>query len=160
MRLLTRKLDQAFPQLEAYDEDTGRQFFELAAGSRGWRLWRLCLATVFSLLIIVPCAVAGIILTFGLALGQSQRGGESVLFAGLLCVGLFVISLPLWVLFFRDRLLKSRINAILTADSTCKRCRYSLIGIAPSATGLALCPECGSTSPVHPAIGVFSRPTP
>ena len=160
MRLLTRKLDQAFPQLDAFDVNTRRHFFELAAGSRLMRLWRICLATVFSLLIIVPCAVAGIILTFGLAIGQSQRVGESIVFAELLCVGLFVLSLPLWVLFFRDRLLKSRVNAILTADGTCKRCSYSLIGIAPSAAGLALCPECGSTSPVHPAMGVFVRPTP
>ena len=76
------------------------------------------------------------------------------------CVGLLVLSLPLWMLYLRDVLLEARINDILTADGTCKRCRYSLVGIAPSATGLALCPECGSTSPVHPAIGVFARPTP
>ena len=160
MRLLTRKLDQAFPQLEVYDENIRRQFFELASGSRVWRLWRLCLATLFSLMIIVPCGIAGIILTFGLMTGQSQHVREVIFYAGLACVGLLVLSLPLGVLYFRDVLLEARINNILTADSTCKRCRYSLIGIAPSATGLALCPECGSTSPVHPAMGVFVRPIP
>ncbi|MFZ4573037.1 MAG: hypothetical protein ACOYN0_01485 [Phycisphaerales bacterium] len=143
MRLLTRKLWRAFPELDRYADTTCRRFVRAAAGSFPRRLARFALAAGLSL---IPAAAAT-----GWSLASNRMHGSQPWLPPptILLAACFAPALGYLI---RDFLLRLRVRHVLRRRSICDRCSYSLVGIRLGADGVVLCPECGTGSRPDPSI--------
>lgn len=161
MRLLTRRIHRAFPQLDPYPDEVCWKFIDAARGSRGVRtLSKLSIALVGLILTPVGCLLwawlfAAMIGTDAISLRAS--GGKLAL---LVLATPFTLGLgPAGAYFWRDRLLGWRLRYVLGTSGHCPACRYSLIGLALTDHSTVFCPECGAECEVDPSLGELARGT-
>jgi len=155
MRILTRRIYRAFPELDRYSDERCVRFVEAAAGSRRRRFGRFLLSAVIG-------ALPALVLFGGGAVVDKVVGRKDHLLGtgAAWAIGIGAVMIVLWPLFgylSRDFLLRCRVRHILRARGTCAGCKYSLIGVpVPPATDdgcTVTCPECGLECEVDPALG-------
>lgn len=153
MRLVTRNIWRAFPELDRFSEEQCRRF--VAAARRG-RLLRLlaCLgcgaliaaATMFLLLklgryilITVPTAFLSV-------------GTISLVW---IILGMLLALMPTFVgpLLLRDRLIRRQLRHTIDTRGTCGHCRYVLLGLKAADDLTICCPECGHLTVADESMG-------
>lgn len=152
MRILTRKLWRAFPELDRYSDEQCRRFVRAASGSVLRRLARTGVAFVAS---AIPCTVVIAGLTIRSVVRRNAglaAGSWSDL--GWLTAALFlsILAAPALAYVVRDILLRRRVRTILRDRSTCVSCRYVLIGVPVPQGNTVICPECATPCEVNPSL--------
>jgi hypothetical protein len=155
MRLITRKLYRAFPELDSYDDARCERFIRSARGS----FTRDALRAFVRLALgasIAYCLVTGVFLFDAFYLSRRGRGinqgvqgdwiRDLVLFSGI-AIGLLFVYLS------RDVLLRLRVRHVLRTRGVCQKCGYSLIGLRVDDANVAVCPECETPNEVDHSLG-------
>lgn len=148
MRLISRKIWRAFPELDRFDDKTCERYItpgkKVASNPFGWVIYlgAVCLGVVIWAVI---CVVAYVLIEdIDQKIWNSMLGAWIQVLAGIIGVG--VIWIPCIVLLFtRDRFMWMRVKARLIGAS-CFQCSYCLVGLSPSTSeqGRGVrCPECG-----------------
>lgn len=144
MRLLTRKLYRAFPELDAFSDEQCKNFM-YAAGRPWWRRLLRWLA-VFAIITLTLVGLGVVISVTQQRVGVRwmSRGLETLLWLGI-AVGLLV---PGFVIAMRTRdwLLARRVRRVINDRGRCHRCAYSLLGMRVGADLRIICPECGTVA--------------
>lgn len=161
MRLLTRRIHRAFPQLDPYPDDVCWKFIDAARGGRGVRaLSRASVILVGLILTPVGCILWAWLFAvlFGAdAISFQRSGGKLALW---FLAAPFTLGLgPVAAYFWRDRLLGWRLRFVLGTSGRCPACSYSLIGLALTDHSTVFCPECGAECEVDPSLGELARGT-
>lgn len=157
MRLLTRKIYRAFPELDSYDDEQCRRFIRSARGG----LWRqgivgIGLLVVGAVLVVASLAAALWVGDWLEKHTSVRRGAVGDFY--LLALTIPVAGLgPLAVIVLRDLTLRLRVRNVLRTRGFCPQCRYSLIGLSVSANATVSCPECGTVTPVDPSLAELAR---
>jgi hypothetical protein len=167
MRLLTRTLWRAFPELDGFDDAQCARFVRAAARPLGHRLLRWALVLLFAGLgaLLLPLAL--------LAEGYADRRGwigstpvaDALTKPRWMAEWLFLTIIPtlcfsfggLLGLLTRDVLLRLRVRAVLGHRGRCERCRYFLGGLPVGADLKVTCPECGQETLVDASLGELQR---
>lgn len=150
MRLITKKVYRAFPELDEYDDELCRRFVECAQGTSvnyviGW----LFLVVVSILTFAAVSAMLYLILPAGSLVAQDIAVYVSVLFAALVA--------PIAALLAKDIRLRRRVRYVLRERGTCDSCGYSLIGLVLDRNNIVVCPECKQETEVDPALAQLVR---
>ncbi len=152
MRILTRKLWRAFPELDRYSDEQCRRFVRAASGSVLRRLARTCVAFVAS---AIPCTVVIAGLTIRSVVRRNAglpAGSWSDLGWFTAALILSILAAPALAYIVRDVLLRRRVRTILRDRSTCVSCRYVLIGVPVPQGNTVICPECATPCEVDPSL--------
>lgn len=147
VRLVTRQLWRAFPELDRFDDATCRRFVKAAGAG-----WRGALIPLASVLVGVGIVIAG--LWFGLSTWRGShvlRAMGQVAFFGGALVG------PVAGYVLRDVLMRRQVRRVLRVRGVCRACGYSLVGLSVPDSLMVVCPECGVQSAVHASIGVLGE---
>jgi len=158
MRLLTRRIYRAFPELDRFPDEACERF--VRAARRGWA------TTLVHATIVSAVVLPGMLLAFkvySLAIGALYTFGDPLsleqprLLAIAALVGMVIMGLPviagLWV---RDRILRRRVGLVLRTRGSCNNCRYSLLGLPVDEDLKVVCPECGTVLIVDASLGELS----
>lgn len=153
MRLITRKLWRAFPELDRF-EDGQCQRFVVAAVRDTWpRVIRWVVVVLAGFLGVVLGIMLSVIAedvlrtTMSYGLARAQWG---VVFSATFTVGGGSIA----AMIARDMLVRWHLRRVL-AGTGCPVCRYSLLGIPVPASGRIQCPECGEAIEANRALVQF-----
>ncbi len=164
MRLITRQIHRAFPELDSYDDEQCARFIKAArSGASVWFLH-----TTAILAVTLPLLFVGI----GLSAWASDKlriySFTTQSFELWLGIALWMLATVLFLGFglvagylTRDLLLRRRLRYILQTRGGCPGCGYSVIGLAVTtkdngATSVR-CPECGSEVEVDPSLSELVR---
>jgi len=157
MRLVTRQIHRAFPELDRFSDEQCGRFVKAARG--GWvaRIVRAAILGALALgaVCIAPSLLLAILTTFAAALTPASWGSEDRAMAGSFMLAVMLVLSPLIALVFRDILLRVRIRQILRAHSACERCEYRLLGLPLDEHNVVVCPECGTRTRVDPSLGAL-----
>jgi DNA-directed RNA polymerase subunit RPC12/RpoP len=148
MRILTKKIHRAYPELDKFDDDVCKRYVKRAKRlQNSWKFWLI-------LVIVVPISWAlWVIVVFAISSFLDMSGAPKItgltrdLILTVLMTGFAWVPLVA-ALLTRDRWLHRCIRKQLTGVQ-CPTCGYSLIGLsllkdAPDPT--VHCPECGHTT--------------
>ncbi|MCC6321666.1 MAG: hypothetical protein IT438_09570 [Phycisphaerales bacterium] len=155
MRLLTRRIYRAFPELDRYSDEQCRRFVHAARRAFWPRIGRNAVRLLG--LAIWFAVVIGAAWALGLydSIGEELASAGVVRLAGIVAgaVAVFVV-LPLvgWLL-WRDVQLRRRIRKILRTRAKCPGCGYQLLGLFVNAEHKVVCVECGMETEVDPSLG-------
>lgn len=164
MRLITRTVHRAFPELDAFDDDACRRFVRSAEGGPTASAPRV-LATALVGGVLSGASI-GLVWRMGRLHGRGRADDLPVLVqSGLALIVLLLLSWAI-ALLTRDVLLRLGIRRILANSARCGRCGYSLLGVpaarssgevggvsgGPDALHIT-CPECGGLTTADPALG-------
>lgn len=153
MRLVTRRIYRAFPELDRFDDVQCQKFVRAARGSG----LRRSLRGLFMFGVILGGVIAG---GAGYALLVDRISPRNELLMGplgekLLAVGLLVLTLtpgPVLAFVLRDWLLRRRVKFVLRTRGVCRTCWYSLVGLPIGEKNLVQCPECGAVTEVDESL--------
>lgn len=159
MRLITRDLHRAFPELDRFDDARALRFVAAARKGRTAAIARGLVATAVALLAAIFVTVP--LLYLFNAVEQHNPGGlldhypiirdATIAIAGFGTFGLLAMVL-------RDRLLRGRVRRFISTKGRCPECRYVLLGL-PVPDSLSInCPECGLEMEVDPALLELAEP--
>lgn len=156
MRLITRRIYRAFPELDRHPDEQCERFV-LAA--RGGPL-RICARFIMLCVVGTVAVIGGFVLT-GLSVVACENAGLPKSTAGnvvmvlVLIVGTVfaLVVAPATPFILRDWLLRRRVRYILRARGVCPGCRYSLVGLTVSPANTVICPECSMEGTVDPSLG-------
>ncbi len=157
MRLITRKLYRAFPELDRFSDERCEQFVRAARGGivartlRGLLLWGLMFLVFIGSVALVATGM-GWIERRGVRWWDSGLEAAGMLVYSAVCFGLA----PLAGFVGRDILLRGRVRRILRSHSSCARCEYRLLGLPMDAHHVVVCPECGHLTRVDPALAALA----
>lgn len=149
MRLYTRRVWRAIPELDAFDDGLCRRFVKAATAS--WR-GRLARGLVLLLIGIPTVALAG---GAAIAIDDAVRSRAGVVlsvvaFALIMCCG---AGVAFWV---RRRLLRRSIRRLIRDRGSCPGCGYVILGQAIDSAGTVRCPECGMSTHADASVGEAS----
>ncbi len=154
MRLITRQIHLAFPELDRYSEEQCARFLRAARGSWLRRVTRIVaiwlVGAVISIggVLLVAAITSSVLPEFDLPTASGLR------FYAVIGVMVLALALgPMSAIFLRDRLLGRRVRLILRIRGVCQSCWYSLVGLAVSPASTVSCPECGAVNTVDPSLG-------
>lgn len=152
MRLITRKIYRAFPELDKFSDEQCQRFLKAANASISRRVARAMVGVAAAMLM----AVVAIDTVVPVAQEFSDRWRLDepaywLLWGTLLTLALLVSFVPGLVV--TDVLLRLRVRSLLKRCGACPLCRYSLLGIRVGSDLIVTCPECGHTIKVEPALG-------
>lgn len=144
MRLLTKKIHRAYPELDKFENDVCKRYIMRAF--RGEKVWLF----ILGLLTLVPVSLAVwfglLIYTHEIMLEYSDRFANWIVTTLKLIVLTGFVWFPAFTtLLFRDRWLHRCIRKQLTGVQ-CGACGYSLLGLTinnENDTPSVHCPECG-----------------
>ncbi len=145
MRLLTRRIYRAFPELDRYDDEQCARFVKSAR--KGGLMTILHTAAI--LITVLPLISAALVATLYLydRLGTANiailRRPWGFEFTWLLASCLMFACAMSAGLLVRDTLLRRRLRFVLRTRGACPACQYSLVGLAVSDSSTVQCPECG-----------------
>ncbi len=152
MRLITRKVWRAFPELDRFSDEQCRRFVKSARGSAMRRLFGWLLSAAFMLIVLLLVAVGVLFLEEYSSTVERLHDQSHVGFIGAV-YGLLVLFVG-WLTFLqRDWRLRRRIGRVIRMRGTCQECGYSFLGLEPGADLKIRCPECGGLSEVDPSLG-------
>ena len=154
MRLLTRRIYRAFPELDRYSDEQCLRFIRTARRGFFRRAWHYSLiGAVF--LVVVFGAMFPVAFVSNFVEHRTFRTTglhwENLLtvLASIPCLGLA----PLAAFIVRDWLLRRRVRYVLRTRGVCHNCRYSLVGLPVDERGMVVCPECAVESEVDKSLG-------
>lgn len=154
MRLLTKKVYGAFPELDEYDDAQCSRFVEKAKGTS----FNQATGVAFLFIIGFGTFAAVAMITRKLLLvtltGNRVSVGDIAVSAAVI---LGAIVAPLTALLARDIRLRWRVRYVLRQRGTCLACGYSLIGLALDDQNVVTCPECRERTKVDPAMAELVR---
>lgn len=164
MRLITKQLWRAFPELDRFDDERCRRFIQSARRGKGARLGRALLNLLLSTLVFALIASIGYFLDRyareGVADGTTSPRNEYWLYlASLVFLVLSVVAAGATALILRDNLLRCRVALFIHARGKCPQCRYILLGIRVPESLRVNCPECGLELEVDEALTELADPT-
>ncbi|MCU0688456.1 MAG: hypothetical protein MUE97_01765 [Phycisphaerales bacterium] len=147
MRLPTRHLHRAFPQLDRFDDRRAQAF--VAAVNARWstRIVRWIVIVAITLI----AATAGIKLTPFLIAPDFSRWLVGLM-ACVITIITGVLGMSLGFM-LRDALLSSAVNRLIARRRLCLSCGYSLLGMPVSDDLQVTCPECQTSTVADPAFG-------
>lgn len=151
MRLLTRRLARAFPELDRFDDAQADAFCRSAVRQFWPRVVRWVVVGVCGVLVVaLTSAILSLATRLFIPMTRDARFfenlGRIVLAVALLALGFAATML------LRDRLLRRRVRVVIRRRGTCPRCRYVLLG-QPVSTDLRVsCPECGLSITADPSM--------
>lgn len=154
VRIVTKKLHRAFPELDPFDDDQCLRFVKRARQGFG----KLISGVVLILLVTLPLLLAGLYVT---VLAFEKLRIE------LYWPGIMSMATLKWILIaapsmgigpacgyiVRDFLLRRWIKRILRIQGVCPSCMYNLLGLPLDENSAVQCPECGLKSVVDPSLG-------
>ena len=155
MRLITRKLWRAFPELDRFDDERCERFVETALRAKWPRLVRGLLS------VLAACAVAIASIALAIAISRAWGGvlDHSTLqpldSIDLLAIGLVIGGLltgGVVGMLARDQLLRRRVRRFIHVRGKCPQCRYILLGLPVPDSLRLTCPECGHEMEIDPAL--------
>ncbi len=143
MRILTRKIWRAFPELDKYEDDVCRRYTKHARALRN--AWKGAALVLGALLIawVVWGVLTMLVVGRGMKWITPSDGVET--FIALTIMTGFVWFPVFWAFLVRDRWLNRCVRKHI-ADTACAECGYTLIGLAFvefEGKQSVLCPECG-----------------
>jgi hypothetical protein len=144
VRLVTRKLHRAFPELDPFPDDKCLMFLKAANRVR----WVVVLRWGIAAGLAVAVTLAGWIGLFPLIdnqIGRMKDARWAVVIDFLVLTGPSLVGL-LVLMVVRDSVLRLRIRRVISLRGTCRQCGYSLLGIPIGADNQLTCPECGLSS--------------
>lgn len=157
MRLITRTIWRAFPELDRFGDDQCRRFVR-AANSR-----RLARSGTWLVSLVVGAVVAAIAFAAPIWYRSGHYGGRYLPDFHYLLDHRLVNSVWFWVWWMsagglaafvaRDVLLRLRLRRLLRTRASCVQCRYSLLGLTVPPSLIVHCPECGTPTHVDAALG-------
>lgn len=159
MRLLTRRIYRAFPELDRFPDEACERF--VRAARRG-----LAAKVVHASCVLIVSLLAGIGASFAFfrSIRFFDRWGDSLAFEsvwltlGLIAWMLVLGCIPVLMgLAARDRLLRRRVGQVLHSRGSCNVCRYSLLGLPVGDDLKVACPECGSVVTVDASMAELAE---
>lgn len=157
MRLVTRKIHRAFPELDRFSDEQCDRFVQAARGGRFARVARGVAMVLLALglgWLLPTLALALFLKALGPSVLTPQVARDQGDIVGFTAFALFVLS-PITLLLFRDVLLRIRIRRILRAHSVCTRCDYRLLGLRLDEHNAVVCPECGTRTRVDASLAAL-----
>lgn len=144
MRLLTKKIHRAYPELDKFEDDVCKRYVKRAKRlQNAWKFW------LIALLILPVSLVVWFVLMYvtGFLVSEYENKiPESLQLVMFLFSGTAIAWLPAFsILLFRDRWLHRCIRKQLTGVQ-CGACGYSLLGLTvnnENDSPSVHCPECG-----------------
>ncbi|MFM9958682.1 MAG: hypothetical protein ACKVZJ_11445 [Phycisphaerales bacterium] len=163
MRLITKKLWRAFPELDRFDDEKCRRFVKTAQRGFAPMLGRLALNLAAFVFVVTALIAAGGTLVTVFATpdinvspamgGMGQRFNSNAFMYGWVAVVVgAVVAACMTSLVVRDQLLRRRVALFIKARGHCPRCRYTLLGIRVPESLKINCPECGLELEVDEAL--------
>lgn len=158
MRLPTRHIYRAFPELDTYSDEQCQRF--MRASRSGFA--RTVVHTAIILAITLAGFVGGSLFLAWFINNTTQNvpimnlGKPAPLWQSILYTVLIIATVafgPILGFLARDFLVIDRIRWILRSRGLCPMCRYSLVGLSVDSETRVLCPECGNTTAVDPSLG-------
>ncbi|MEI7658848.1 MAG: hypothetical protein WCK33_12365 [Phycisphaerae bacterium] len=152
MRLLTRQLHRAFPELDPFDDGRCGRFVAQAARSTSGRL-----ASIVAVLTAIILGVVGppAAMTWLRSTSLASHFTWSPLWLDASLVAGFVLG-PFAGIVTRDVALSLRVRRVLRARGRCYGCGYSLLGIPIGANLEVICPECRTACTVDAAMAALT----
>lgn len=152
MRLVTRKIYRAFPELDRFSDEQCERYIRAANAV----IWRRVVRGAVAVAIALIIAAVGIRIVVPIAQELSDRWRLDdlwywLLWGTLLTLALLVSFVPGLVV--ADVLLRLRVRSLLKRCGTCPLCHYSLLGMRVGSDLIVTCPECGHKVKVEPAFG-------
>lgn len=151
MRLLTRKIYRAFPELDSFSDEQCVRFVKAVNASKTRLVIRGLISTVF--------AIGLGIVFLGLAIWGATELADAWHFSEGLFWVFWGVSGTLALLFafipgliLGDLLLRLSVRSLLKRCGACPQCGYSLLGIRVGPEFVITCPECGRKVDVDPAL--------
>jgi hypothetical protein len=144
MRLPTRKIWRAFPELDRFPDARCARYVREAKARR----WVSGAATALLIPVFVIVWLVSVVFSIGLMDLLHPGGAGPGVWGTLLAFALFAgtpLLLALTLLLIRDRWLHGAIRARLNV-ARCLGCSYSLLGLEPGGNRFVVCPECGKTA--------------
>ena len=158
MRLPTRHIYRAFPELDTYSDEQCQRFMRASRGGFA----RTIVHAAIILAITLAGFVGGSLFLFWFINSTTQNvpimnlGKPAPLWQSILYTILIIATVafgPILGFLARDFLVIDRIRWILRSRGLCPTCRYSLVGLAVDEHARVLCPECGNPTGVDPSLG-------
>ncbi|MFN7022326.1 MAG: hypothetical protein ACK4WH_13495 [Phycisphaerales bacterium] len=154
MRLLTRRIYRAFPELDRYSDEQCERFVRAARRAFWPRVGRVAARGV-GLLVWAGLVILGLWAEFGPNVAENallMRGVRhtAVVTAGGM-VAVLVVPVVGWLV-LRDVQLRRRIRRILRARANCPGCGYHLLGLFVNAEHKVVCVECAMETEVDPSL--------
>ncbi|MFZ4573038.1 MAG: hypothetical protein ACOYN0_01490 [Phycisphaerales bacterium] len=156
MRLLTRKLWRAFPELDRYSDEQCRRFVRAARGSWLRRLGRGLCSTAVACVPLLACVMWRVAIAALRGRTASPNGSWLLMGGYAIVLVASILAAPVLAYVCRDLLLRRRVRYVLRDRGSCVSCRYSLIGVPVPTGNVVVCPECASPCEVDPALTELS----
>jgi hypothetical protein len=159
MRILTRTIWRAFPELDRFSDEQCERFVKAANARKVPKTITWCVVALVGVLV----AAAAIIVPIWLR--PDIRGNYTYGFPYWDDIYMHALLGKVWFwawwmfaggiagFITRDVLLRLRVRRILRTRATCVQCRYSLLGLAVPASLIVQCPECGTPTHVDESMG-------
>lgn len=151
MRLIRNKIYRAFPELDRFTDKQCERFVRSANSSWVRRLgrWIVVGVTGFALLILVMAGFAAVQQVMDAKLQRLGLVGVLIGIVGFsIATGVALTS----GLVLRDWILRRRVRQLIARCGACPLCHYSLLGMRVSENLTIVCPECGRSLAVDPAM--------
>lgn len=160
MRILTRKIYRAFPELDEYNDERCLRFLNAAKGGkvRSW-LRGMVMLLFGALATSVPWSAATWILRryvydYASTASQGLLSNPDVVDGARVVLGVLgAVIGPVVAFLVRDLLLRRRVRFVLRSRGVCMNCKYSLVGLPVGVNNAVICSECGTQSKVDAALG-------
>jgi hypothetical protein len=155
MRLLTSTLWRAFPELDEFSDDLCRKFVKAATAR--WRSQALRFVLV-GLVAVATVVVAVFAFAIARPIYDTWILFRTLPNTAVVLIQAVGLSIPLLIgfacaLVVRDQILRRQVCRVIRKRGACVRCAYSLLGMPVNAALHVVCPECGMTTVVDPALG-------
>ncbi len=157
MRILTRTIWRAFPELDRFSDEQCERFVKAANARTSAKMMTWLVASIATALVSATALIVPIWL--------QPKCGNVYVFPALDDIYMHALLTRAWFwawwmfaggiagFITRDVLLRLRVRRILRTRATCVQCRYSLLGLAVPASLIVQCPECGTPTHVDESMG-------
>ena len=159
MRILTRKIWRAFPELDRFGDEQCKRFVKAANARKVPKTITWCVVAVVGALVAAAAIIVPIWLRPDIRGNYTYRfpSWDDIYMHALLGKAWFwawwMLAGGIAGFITRDVLLRLRVRRILRTRATCVQCRYSLLGLAVPASLIVQCPECGTPTHVDESMG-------
>ncbi len=159
MRILTRTIWRAFPELDRFSDEQCERFVKAANARKVPKTITWCVVALVGVLVAAAAMIVPIWLR------PDIRGNYTYGFPYWDDIYMHALLGKVWFwawwmlaggiagFITRDVLLRLRVRRILRTRATCVQCRYSLLGLAVPASLIVQCPECGTPTHVDESMG-------
>lgn len=155
MRLLTRRIYRAFPELDRYSDGQCERFMKAARGGRMRRMMGCVVLAVVAAPLFVG-SLMGVARLIEFQFGRFDPLVDGPLpgrLIGLVGFAVLMAPAPFAAIVARDLLLRRRVRFVLRVRGVCRSCWYSLVGLPILPDHRVKCPECGTEAEVDPSLG-------